>query len=72
MATYKLKKTDGTDLGQQMYIITVSFEDSAGVHHDVDQTIALPAKGTKAEAQKYADEFEKTYRPTEKDLAQKK
>lgn len=60
MATYKLKKAKGTDMGEQLYDITISFKDKHGESQKVTHTVPLPQKGLKEAAQAYADELEET------------
>lgn len=60
MATYTLKKTDSTDMGNPVYEITISFKDKNGKSQKSTQTVPLPKKGLKAAAQAYADEFQAT------------
>jgi hypothetical protein len=60
MATYKLKKTDRTNAGEKIYLITVSFEKNGKKHTDTSE-VSFPEKNLKKLAQAYADESEATF-----------
>lgn len=65
MAEYKLSnKTEIPDQDKFGYTIVVSFTDKYGQPHNFEQGVGLTEGKVKAEAQEYADEYERGFNET--------